>query len=102
MVALELAARHARAIGGLVLVDGGISRMRDAFPSWHDAKAALAPPHLAGTPEAEFRAMIPMFFGDAVTVCREVLVGRANEDPQGASPSPYPRLLHVERTTNSN
>ncbi|MEP6757687.1 MAG: alpha/beta hydrolase [Actinomycetota bacterium] len=72
MVALELAARHPRALGGVVLVDGGITRMRDGFSSWPEARAALSPPHLAGTPVAEFRAMIPMFFGDAVEVTPEV------------------------------
>ena len=72
MVALELAARHPRARGGLVLVDGGITRMRDGFASWAEARTALSPPHLAGTPVEEFRAMIPMFFGDAVEVTPEV------------------------------
>jgi pimeloyl-ACP methyl ester carboxylesterase len=72
MVALELAAHHPRAVAGAVLVDGGVSRMRDGFASWPDARTALAPPHLAGTPVEEFRAMIPMFFGDAVAVTPEV------------------------------
>ena len=72
MVALELAARHPRALGGVVLVDGGITRMRDGFASWAEARTALSPPHLAGTPVTEFRAMIPMFFGDAVEVTPEV------------------------------
>ena len=72
MVALELAARHPQALGGVVLVDGGIARMRDGFASWHEARAALSPPHLAGTPVEEFRAMIPMFFGDAVEVTPDV------------------------------
>jgi pimeloyl-ACP methyl ester carboxylesterase len=72
MTTLELAARHPRAIRGFVLVDGGLSRMRDSFASWQEAKGALAPPHLAGTPAADFRAMIPMFFGDAVEVTPEV------------------------------
>jgi pimeloyl-ACP methyl ester carboxylesterase len=72
MVALELAARHPRALRGVVLVDGGITRMRDGFASWAEARTALSPPHLAGTPVREFRAMIPMFFGDAVEVTPEV------------------------------
>jgi pimeloyl-ACP methyl ester carboxylesterase len=103
MVALELAARHARAIGGLVLVDGGISRMRDSFPTWQDAKTALAPPHLAGTPETEFRAMIPMFFGDAVTVTPEVedivmavmRVGRDGTIRPRLSRANHFRILHA-------
>ncbi len=72
MVALEVAARHPRAVGGAVLIDGGISRMRDGFASWPEARAALSPPHLAGMPVAEFRAMIPRFFGDAVDVTPQV------------------------------
>ena len=72
MTTLELAARHPRAIRGFVLVDGGLSRMRDSFASWQGAKAALAPPHLAGLSEPAFRAMIPRFFGDAVEVTPEI------------------------------
>jgi pimeloyl-ACP methyl ester carboxylesterase len=72
MVALELAARHPRALGGVVLVDGGITSMREGFATWAEARTALAPPHLVGTPVEEFRAMIPMFFGDAVDVTPQV------------------------------
>jgi pimeloyl-ACP methyl ester carboxylesterase len=72
MVALELAVRHPRAIAGTVLVDGGIARMRDGFSSWTQARVELSPPHLAGTPVEEFRAMIPMFFGDDVDVTPQV------------------------------
>ena len=71
-MALELAARHPRALGGVVLVDGGITSMREGFATWAEARTALSPPHLAGTPVEEFRAMIPMFFGDAVEVTPEV------------------------------
>jgi pimeloyl-ACP methyl ester carboxylesterase len=72
MAALELAARHPRAVRGFVLVDGGVTTMRDAFPSWAAARSALAPPKLAGTPLEEFRAMIPRFVGDAYEVTPEV------------------------------
>ena len=72
MVALELAARQPRAVNGVVLIDGGITRMRDGFTDWPEARAALSPPHLTGTPVEEFRAMIPMFFGDAVEVTPEI------------------------------
>ena len=71
-MALELAARHPRALGGVVLVDGGITSMREGFATWAEARTALAPPHLAGMPVEEFRAMIPMFFGDAVDVTPQV------------------------------
>ncbi len=72
MVALELAARHPKALSGVVLVDGGLTSMREGFPTWAEARTALAPPHLAGTPVEEFRAMIPRFFGDTVDVTPQV------------------------------
>lgn len=72
MLALELAVRHPRACSGVVLVDGGVTRMRDGFASWPQARAELSPPHLAGMPVDAFRAMIPMFFGDAVDITPEI------------------------------
>jgi pimeloyl-ACP methyl ester carboxylesterase len=72
MAALELAARHPRAVRGFVLVDGGITRMRDSFPSWSAARRELAPPKLAGMPLEEFRASIPRFVGDAFEVTPEI------------------------------
>jgi pimeloyl-ACP methyl ester carboxylesterase len=73
MVALELAARHPKAVGGVVLIDGGVTDMRSSFPSWSEARVALAPPPLAGMPIERFRAMIPTFFGDALEVTPEVV-----------------------------
>jgi pimeloyl-ACP methyl ester carboxylesterase len=72
MVALELAARRPKAVRGFVLVDGGITRMRDSFPSWGAARRELAPPKLAGMPLDEFRAMIPRFVDDAFEVTPEM------------------------------
>jgi pimeloyl-ACP methyl ester carboxylesterase len=72
MVALDVAAHHPRSVAGAVLVDGGVTRMRDGFASWTEARTALAPPHLAGMPVGEFRAGIPMFLGDTVDVTPEV------------------------------
>jgi pimeloyl-ACP methyl ester carboxylesterase len=66
-VALELAARHPRAVSGAVLVDGGIGALRGEM-DWATVKERLAPPHLAGMPVAEFRRMIRTFLGDAVEV----------------------------------
>jgi pimeloyl-ACP methyl ester carboxylesterase len=70
-VALELATRAPRSTAGVVLVDGGLTTPRDAM-DWATAKRELAPPHLAGMPVAEFRAMIPAFFDGAVEVTPEV------------------------------
>ncbi len=57
-VALALAADRPRAVGGAVLVDGGVFRMRSSFPTWEAAKRQLAPPLLAGTPLEAFRASL--------------------------------------------
>ena len=55
-VALALAADQPREIGGAVLVDGGVFRMRSSFATWEEVKRQLAPPLLAGTPLETFRA----------------------------------------------
>jgi pimeloyl-ACP methyl ester carboxylesterase len=103
MVALEVAASHPRAVAGAVLLDGGVTRMRDGFDGWAEARTALAPPHLAGTPVDEFRAMIPMFFGDAVDVTPEVeaiVLAVMRVGPDGAirprlSRANHLRILHA-------
>jgi pimeloyl-ACP methyl ester carboxylesterase len=71
MVALKLAARHPRAVGGAVLVDGGISALHETM-DWATAKERLAPPHLAGMPMEEFRRMIRTFLGGAVEVTPQI------------------------------
>ena len=70
-VALELAARHPRAVSGAVLVDGGIGALRGEM-DWATVKERLAPPHLAGMPVAEFRRMIRTFLGDSVEVTPQI------------------------------
>lgn len=70
-VALELAARAPRSVGGVILVDGGLLSPRDKM-DWPTAKRELAPPHIAGMPLAEFRRMIPTFFDGALEVTPEV------------------------------
>jgi pimeloyl-ACP methyl ester carboxylesterase len=55
MAALDLAVERPNAVSGAVLVDGGVFRMRDNFATWAEAKRALAPPMLAGTPVERFR-----------------------------------------------
>ena len=57
-VALALAADRPRAVSGVVLVDGGVFRMRSSFATWEAAKRQLAPPLLAGTPLEAFRASL--------------------------------------------
>lgn len=71
MVALELAARHPRAVRAAVLVDGGISALREGR-DWATVKRELAPPHLAGMPVDEFRLMMRTLLGDAVEVTPQI------------------------------
>ena len=67
MVALDLAAERPASVAGAVLIDGGVFRMRDNFATWPDAKRALAPPMLAGTPVERFRANMRRRFPVTVT-----------------------------------
>ena len=71
MVALELAARYPRAVGGAVLVDGGLGALRETM-DWPTAKADLAPPHLAGLHVQEFRGMIRTFLGESLEITPEI------------------------------
>ena len=76
----------------------GSPRCGEGFATWAEARTALSPPHLAGTPVEEFRAMIPMFFGDAVEVTPEVedivlavmRVRRRRHDPSAPDPREPP------------
>jgi pimeloyl-ACP methyl ester carboxylesterase len=69
-VALELAVRHPRAVGALVLVDGGFLRLRDRF-DWATARRALAPPEIRGTPVDEFLRRVHEMRGDDLAVTPE-------------------------------
>jgi len=85
-VALELASRHPRAVGGAVLVDGGINTLRGEMDDWTTVKQRLAPPHLAGMPVDEFRRMIRTFLGDTVEVTpqvEEIVLSVMSVDRQG-------------------
>lgn len=57
-VVLELAARHPDRVLGLGLVDGGFIRLADAFPSWDQARSALAPPSFDHLTQPRLRAMM--------------------------------------------
>jgi pimeloyl-ACP methyl ester carboxylesterase len=70
-VALELAVRHPRRVGGAVLVDGGFLRLRDRM-DWPTAKERLAPPDLRGTPVHEFLEMTRYFLHGQVEITPQV------------------------------
>jgi pimeloyl-ACP methyl ester carboxylesterase len=49
-VVLDFAVRHPDLTRGIVLVDGGLTDLRDAFPTWDICWDRLAPPQLVGMP----------------------------------------------------
>jgi len=49
-VVLDFAVRHVDLTSGIVLVDGGLTDLRDAFPTWDICWERLAPPQLIGLP----------------------------------------------------
>jgi pimeloyl-ACP methyl ester carboxylesterase len=49
-VVLHLAVRRSELIRGVVLVDGGLTSLRDGFASWEACWERLAPPQLVGLP----------------------------------------------------
>ena len=49
-VVLDFAVRYPELVRGIVLVDGGLTDLRDAFPTWDVCWDRLAPPPLAGVP----------------------------------------------------
>jgi pimeloyl-ACP methyl ester carboxylesterase len=51
-VVLDFAVRYPDLARGIVLVDGGLTDLRDAFPTWEVCWARLAPPQLVGLPLA--------------------------------------------------
>ncbi len=70
-VALELAVRHPRRVGGLVLVDGGFLDLRERM-DWPTTRERLAPPDLRGTPVHEFLEMTRYFLHGQVEITPEV------------------------------
>lgn len=57
-IVIEIAARHADAVRGVVAVDGGTIELSRAFPDWEECRRALAPPRLAGMESARLRAFV--------------------------------------------
>jgi pimeloyl-ACP methyl ester carboxylesterase len=55
-VVLDFAVRYPELTRGIVLVDGGLTDLRDAFPTWELCWDRLAPPPLIGTPLASVEA----------------------------------------------
>ena len=101
-VALELAARNPRAVGGAVLLDGGFLSLRDRF-DWRTAKEVLSPPPIAGMPLSEFLEGARTWLREAVEVTPEieavirslVRVDRRGRIRPRLSRSNHLRILHA-------
>ena len=52
-VVLDFAVRQPQMASGIVLVDGGLTDLREAFPTWDVCWTRLAPPQLVGLPLAD-------------------------------------------------
>ncbi len=70
-VALEVASRWPRRVRGIVLLDGGFSRMRDRM-DWPTARRVLAPPAFGGIHIETFLAHARSALGDSLRVTPEI------------------------------
>jgi pimeloyl-ACP methyl ester carboxylesterase len=101
MAALDLAAERPRAVSAAVLIDGGIFTMRENYRSWPEAKRALAPPMIAGTPLATFRREVGRRFPVPVTPqIEEIVLSLMRVDGEGRihprlSRANHLRILHA-------
>ena len=55
---VELAARHAPRLRGVVAVDGGTIELSRAFPDWDECRRTLSPPNLEGMAHDRLRSYI--------------------------------------------
>jgi pimeloyl-ACP methyl ester carboxylesterase len=70
-VALELAVRRPRLVGGVVLLDGGFTRMRDRF-DWPTARKELEPPNIDGMTVEDFLAWPRIHLGEVLNITPEI------------------------------
>src|SRR5262249_40178164 len=99
-VALEVAVREPRLVGGAILLDGGFGSMRDRF-DWPTAKRILSPPvfgdmgvheFLAGRPEHTGLARTPEV--ETVTLSLVRVDGRGRVHPRLARAN-HLKILHA-------
>jgi pimeloyl-ACP methyl ester carboxylesterase len=101
-VALELALRRARVIGGTVLLDGGFITMRERF-DWTTAKRTLSPPAFGGVTVDRFLRRVHRNLGRTIPITPEldeVFLSLVRVDPQGRirprlSRANHLRILHA-------
>lgn len=82
-VVVELAAHHPEALLAAVLVDGGTIELSSSFADWPTAEAALTPPQFAGTPVADFEAMLRRSHPDWPESGIEGALGNVEVRPDG-------------------
>ena len=63
-VVLDFGVRHPEATRGIVLVDGGLTDLRDAFPTWDVCWTRLAPPQLIGLPLSDVQGYFELNHAD--------------------------------------
>ena len=63
-VVLDFAVRYPDLTRGIVLVDGGLTDLRDAFPTWEICWERLAPPQLVGMPLSSIEGYFRSAHGD--------------------------------------
>jgi pimeloyl-ACP methyl ester carboxylesterase len=94
-VVLELAARHPDQVLGLGLVDGGFIRLAEAFTSWDEAQAMLAPPSFDHLTKAQLEAMMRQHlagFSDSAVAAQ---LANFEELPDGTVRSRLRRSNHM-------
>jgi pimeloyl-ACP methyl ester carboxylesterase len=96
-VALELAFRRSRLVGGTVLLDGGFVTMRERF-DWTSAKRTLSPPEFGGITLDEFLRRVHLNLGRTIPVTPEldeVFRSLVRVDPQGRIRPRLSRANHL-------
>ena len=97
-VALELAVRRSRLIGGTVLLDGGLITMRERF-DWATARRTLSPPEFGGITLDTFLRRVHRNLGRTIPVTPEldeVFLSLVRVDPQGRIRPRLSRANHLK------
>lgn len=82
-VVMELAARRPDRVRAVVAVDGGTIELSRTYPEWPQARAALAPPELSGTPLPELEARIRRMHPDWPETGIQGALGNFQVQPDG-------------------
>ena len=97
-VALELAIRRSRLIGGTVLLDGGFITMRGRL-DWTTAKRTLSPPSFGGITVDAFLSRVHRNLGRTIPITPqldEIFVSLVRVDPQGGIRPRLSRANHLK------